>query len=113
MLSRLSEHLELSEQQRSQVRDILAQNGDQVRVDRERLQALRNALEEQRTDFDAGEAQRLADELGEITSRMAFGMTSKQAQIYAVLTDEQRAEFARLHAERDSRVHRRIGKHRE
>lgn len=110
MLGRLTEELKLSEQQQTEVRNIIAQNSDQARADRERLQELREALEQQRTDFNAGEAQKLADELGEISARMAYNITSKQAQVYTVLTEEQRAEFERLHAERASRAHRRFGK---
>ena len=113
MLGRLSEHLGLSEQQQDEVERILAQDSQQLRADRERMQAIRNALDAQHSDFDAGETQKLADELGEITSRMAYGFTSKQAQVYTVLTDAQREEFARLHEERESRAHRRFGKHRD
>lgn len=110
MLGRLSEELQLDDEQQSQVRSIMAQNSEQARADRERLQELRQALEQQRANFNAGEAQKLADELGEISARMAYNITSKQAQVYAVLTEEQRAEFERLHAERASRAQRRFGK---
>ena len=113
MLSRLSEHLALTEQQESQVREILAQSGDQARADRKRAQTLREALEQQHLDFNAGEAQRLADELGEVTSRMAYTLTSALAQVYGVLTEDQRAEFERLRAEHRSRGHHRYGKYRE
>lgn len=113
MLSRLSDHLALSDQQESQVREILAENGEQVRVDRARLQALRDALEQQQVDFEAGETQKLADEMGEITARMAYTFTSKQGQVYGVLTEEQRAHYEKLRAERGSRGHRRPGKYHE
>ncbi len=75
--------------------------------------ALRQELEQQRSNFNAGETQKLADELGEISARMAYNITSKQAQLYALLNEEQRAEFDRLHAERESRGHRRFGKERD
>ncbi len=110
MISRLSEHLSLTEQQESQVRSIMEQNSDQARADRERLQVLREELEQQRSNFDPGQAQKLADELGEISARMAYSFTSKQAQVYEVLSDEQRAEFEQLQAERQSRGARRFGK---
>ncbi len=113
MITRLSEHLSLTEQQESQVRSIMEQGSEQGRADRERLQDLRAQLEQQRSNFDAGQAQQLADEIGEITTRMVYSFSSKQAQVYQVLSDEQRAEFEELHAARESRGARRFGKLRD
>jgi Spy/CpxP family protein refolding chaperone len=66
----------------------------------------------QRGAFDAGEAQRLADEIGQITSRMVYQAASTQARIYQLLDEEQRAElgeFMEDHEPRRDRWHKRAG----
>ena len=41
--------------------------------------------------------------MGEITSRMVFQVTSTQAGIYELLTDEQKAEMDEMMEQRDER----------
>lgn len=111
MLERLSAHLELTGEQEQQVRDILEQGSEQASADRQRLRSLRDALAQQRNSYDAAKTQQLADELGEVSARMAFDITHKYAQVYQVLDEQQRAEFERLQAEREARSGRRFGRH--
>lgn len=106
MMAHMADRLELSETQEQQVGELLSQGAQQAKVDHERMREIREALKEQRHAFNAGETQKLADELGEISSRMAFQLTSKHAEVYKLLTDEQRQEMDEMAEKRESR-HRR------
>jgi periplasmic protein CpxP/Spy len=103
MLAHMTEQLELSESQEQQIGEILASGKEQSQADRKRMSEIRAALEAQRDNFNAGEAQALADELGEITSRMAYQMTSKRAEVYQLLTPEQREQMDEMKKQRDER----------
>lgn len=113
MMARMSEHLDLSEEQEQQVSAILDENKDQTKADHERINEIRDALHQQREDFDAGEAQKLADELGEITTRMAFQAASKHARIYQLLDAEQREELEELKEKREKHKEKRWSKRHE
>ena len=103
MLSYMAKHLELSDEQRDQVENIVRAAREQSAADRARLQELRAGLQNMRGDFDAGAAQKIADEIGEITSRMVFQFSSSYAEFYGLLNAEQQAEVDRLQQERSER----------
>ena len=113
MMSYMAEQLELNDTQRQQVQDIATNARAQSAADRARLQELRAELKNMRNDFDAGAAQKMADEIGEITSRMVFQFSSAYAEFYSLLTPEQRAEVDQLQEERgerrSKRWHKRLG----
>jgi len=48
----------------------------------------------------------MADEIGEITSRMVFQAVSTHAEIYQLLTDEQKEEMDAMMEQRESRLDR-------
>jgi len=111
MLERLSHKLDLSEEQQAEVRPLLAESLESIAADRQRFKELRKAMAEQRRDFDAGTAQSMANELGEITARMIYARTSTKAQVYALLTEEQQAQMddmaqRRKEHKRHRRMHR-------
>jgi Spy/CpxP family protein refolding chaperone len=60
-------------------------------------------MQAQRQNFNSGEAQKLADEIGEITTRMVFDATRTQAEVYQLLSEEQRQEMDALMEKRDER----------
>ena len=111
MLAHMTEQLDLSETQAREVGEILASDKAQAKADIERMGEIRQALEAEATDFDAGRTQKLADELGEITSRTAYRMTSKHAEIYQLLTPEQREEMEQLRERRREHRETRWSKH--
>lgn len=111
MLAHMTEQLELSETQEQQIGEILSSGTEQAKSDRARMGEIREALEAQQSNFNAGEAQKLADELGEITSRMAYQMTSKRAEVYQQLTPEQREEMEEFKQQRAERKGDRRSKH--
>ena len=103
MLSHMAERLELSDTQQDQARTIIDAGREQSAADRTRLEELRTELKGMRDDFDPGQAQKIADEIGEITGRMVYRFSSSYAEFYSLLTDEQKAELEQLQAERGER----------
>ena len=109
MVAQMADKLDLSDEQQAAIEAILTETRGQSAADHARLQALRQQLRSQRAGFDAAEAQRLADEIGQITSRMVFQAASSQAQIYQLLDEEQREEldeFMEDHQPRRDRWHK-------
>lgn len=111
MLEHMTEELDLSESQQSRIESLLTEAREQGAADRERMHEIREELKTLRTDFNAGSAQQLADELGGITSRMAYRMASTQAQVYQQLEPEQQAEFEEMSERREERREKRRHKH--
>ncbi len=103
MANHLIEKLALDAVQADQVRSIQSTTAEATRDDRERLKTLREQLREQADDFDQGAAQKLADEVGEITARLVYATTSARASVYSVLTEAQRAELEEIRAAHESR----------
>jgi len=109
LLGHIAERLELSGEQREEVADLLKSAEQATAADRERLRELRAELHRQGEDFDAGRVQSLADEIGQITSRLVYQSASTQARVQALLSPEQQEEMARLmekRTERRGRWHR-------
>jgi Spy/CpxP family protein refolding chaperone len=94
----------LSDEQRDKVSELVDASKLAGAVDRERMRQIRDALFDLSaadTGFDTGEAQVLADELGQIVARTAAANAELHWQIRQVLTDEQRAamdEMKRHHS---------------
>lgn len=110
MLAHMTAKLELSESQEQQIGEILSSGKEQAQADRARMEEIREALDAQGRNFNAGEAQKLADELGEITSRTVYQMTSKRAQVYQLLSEEQREEMDAMKQRRSEHREERWGK---
>ena len=99
-LHQLVVRLDLSEQQEREIADIFHATRDTTLADRRRIKDLRAELLEQRTAFDAGKAQSLADEIGQITARTVYAMTSAHAEVYARLNEDQRLALDDMTARR-------------
>lgn len=100
MMERMADRLDLSDAQRTEVREIFASGKEQGETDRKRLHELRTQLRESQGDFDAGSVQAAADEVGQITSRMTYRMAESQHRIREVLTPEQREKLDAYMAKR-------------
>lgn len=107
MLSRMVEHLQLTEVQEAEIGAIFDEAGVEMAADRARIEEIRESLKAQRESFDAGTAQKLSDELGEITARLTYNSVSTRAQVYDVLTVEQREELIQMREEHEERKSRR------
>ncbi|MCB1676868.1 MAG: Spy/CpxP family protein refolding chaperone [Halioglobus sp.] len=109
MLDHMDERLDLSDDQRSQIEELLNATREKNRTDREQLATLREKLHALREDFDSDRARAIATQIGEITGNMVFEMSRTHAQVFALLDAEQRAEMDELMERR----HRRGGKWRK
>lgn len=112
MLSHLSAELDLTASQETKIEALVNEGQEQGAADRQRMADIRQQLKATRSDFDAGKAQQLADELGEIASRTAYRMASTQAEIYAQLEPEQQQQFDELAERREKRIEKRLDKYR-
>lgn len=103
MIAHMADSLELSEAQRSQVQQILSSSQEQTSAYREELQQLREQLRAMREGFDEDTARSITDRIGVIMGEMAYVMASTHAEIYAMLTPQQRAELDAMREQRDTR----------
>jgi Spy/CpxP family protein refolding chaperone len=103
MLAHMAQRLDLTEEQQAQVKSLLTSARESSAADRERLTQLRKELHEQGEAFDEGRVQALADEVGEITSRLVYQAASTQARLYQLLTPEQREQMAEIMEKRGER----------
>ena len=102
-VAHLADRLGLDEDQQNSIEALMTAGREQGSVDRERLHELKDLLRAQVQDFDPGETQQIADELGEITARLSYQRTSTWAQVHAILTPEQRAQLEAMHEQRGER----------
>ena len=103
MLSHMTERLELSASQQADIEKVLASGKEAAEVDRKRMGEIRDALRAQRADFNESEAQKLSQELGQITARISYQMVSSHAEIYQLLNEDQREKMDTMMATRDQR----------
>lgn len=95
--------LKLTDEQEATVNTLLRESIEASAADKERLHVLKQQLRAQADTFDEASAQRAADEIGQITSRMAYRMASTQAAIYQLLDDEQKLAMNELSAKRGAK----------
>lgn len=103
MLAYLADELDLSAAQESEIRALHEAVSKQSADDRQMLSELRERMHAQLDDFDAGEAQRIAERIGEITTRLVYTTTSTRAAVRALLTAEQRAHLDELMEQSEGR----------
>ncbi|MEP5568925.1 MAG: Spy/CpxP family protein refolding chaperone [Halioglobus sp.] len=113
ILAHLSDELALSSAQEQQINVLVDESKEAGAADIVRLSEIREQMKAMRNDFDAGKAQQLADELGEISGRMAYRMASTQADVYQLLSPQQRAELTALSEKRDQRMEKRWARSRD
>ena len=95
-VSQLAQMVGLSDDQQTQIRDIMKEMQGKIRELRKTARTLQKELQgEIKQDFDAEAIQQKADELGEVTGKIAGLSALMQARVDAVFTDEQRAELDR------------------
>ena len=103
MVGRLVDKLDLNETQELQIRSLLAEGHQDAAKDRARVAVLHDELRAISADFDAGQAQQVADQIGVITSRLLYNHASVQAEIYTLLNEEQRLMLQQLLEQRQQR----------
>ncbi len=92
-VNRLARHLDLTDEQREQIAGVINSAKLESAVDRERQRQLMEELQLQAENFDTGTTQNLADELGQVMSRLTYSRIYTMSQVRAVLTEEQLARM--------------------
>lgn len=106
MIAHLSDRLDLSGEQQAEVESLVAAAKQGGEADRARLQELRAQMLAMKGNFDPGQAQAIADEIGQITARVVYQASETFARVYQLLNAEQQAELEELmarHSERRGR----------
>ena len=111
-IERMAEHLDLTEDQEQQITDIVNEAQLANAVDRERQHQIREEMRELTVTLDEGRAQILADELGEITSRLAYSHVVTMAAVRNVFTAEQLAQIEEFRGRRGEPGGKPGGRHR-
>ncbi len=100
-LDMLADQIGLSEEQGSQIVEIVNAGQLATAVDRERMQQIRDELRAMTASFEPSQAQILADEMGEISARLVYSRAESHAAVRQVFTDEQKVLLDELRAEHD------------
>ena len=109
IVSRMSQHLDLSADQQAEISTIVNAAQLENAVDQERRRQIEKEMRGMAENFDAGSAQALADELGEIAGRLAYSRVYTMSQVREILTEEQ---LAQMQEQREGAGgHRRGGSH--
>lgn len=97
--------LELTDEQRSQVRQVMDGHRDELRAIGERLAAAHKAQHDAVTaaTFDEQAVRAKSAELAEVTADAAVLRAKMHSEVFAVLTPEQQAKAAELEAQREAR----------
>ena len=93
---RLNYTLDFSEPQEAAITDVLTGALGASAQTRQRLHELRGQLRALPSDYDAQLAGELTAEVGELTAELVLRKVSTQAEIYQLLSVEQRAEMDAL-----------------
>jgi len=104
MMSHLGEKLDLNDDQKDSIENLLTTAKESTAADRERMHALRTQMMDMRGNFNDGKAHEIADEIGQITGRMVYQASAAWAQVYQQLDTDQRSKLDSMMAQR--------GKHR-
>ena len=107
MIAHMSNKLDLSSEQKTEVEALVATAKEAGEADRARMQELRTQMFAMKSDFDPGKAQTVADEIGQLTGRMVYQASETFAKVYQVLDAEQRTKLDEMMAKRGERGGRR------
>ncbi|TGD74686.1 periplasmic heavy metal sensor [Mangrovimicrobium sediminis] len=112
-MARMVDELDLSDEQRTTIQGLVTDAREAGKADHQRMREIHAALKDMRTSFDEDKARALTDELGEISARMAYRMSSTGAGVYAQLTPEQQTELDARMEQMQARAEKRMGKRRD
>jgi len=106
-LDRLASRLDMTAEQRADVRAIMAGSRDEVITLRGRMQANRADLRHVtgESDYDEAEVRRIAEEQGDLRAEMIVLRARQRAEIRSVLTDTQVAQLEKMRQRRPGRGH--------
>ena len=112
---RVLRQLDLSDEQRAQVRQVLESHREELRAVGQKLRAARRAQAEAATaaQFDEQAVRTRAAELAAVSADAAVLRARVHSEVFAVLTPDQQAKAAQLKAQREARVQQRREQARE
>jgi len=95
-VDRMAKKLDLSENQRTQIEDIMAASKQQIMDHREKLRENRKQLKSltKQSPLDEAALRKVADARGDLTADMIVLRAQQRAKIGDILTQEQRAKLA-------------------
>ena len=100
--------LDLTSDQQAKVKEIFEANKGTVQPLREQLKANHDKLAALGGSFDEGQVNAIAKEQGELMSQMIVARQKVKSQIFAILTDEQKAKASQLQQEMKQHFHDRM-----
>jgi protein CpxP len=89
--------LNLTDDQKAKVKEILEANKATIQPIREAMKANHEKLAALNGNFDEAQVSAIAKEQGDLTAQMIVARARVKSQIFAILTDEQKAKAAQLH----------------
>lgn len=95
--------LDLTSDQQAKVKEILDANKGTVQPIREQLKANHEKLAALGGNFDEGQVTAIAKEQGDLMSQMIVARQKVKSQIFAILSDEQKAKAEQLRQEMKER----------
>jgi Spy/CpxP family protein refolding chaperone len=113
-LHRVLRHIDLSDQQRAEIKEVLKAEREGMREQRQALAERHQALQEAvRSGAEERELREKATDLGLAAGDMAVRQAAVHGQIQALLTDEQGQKLGELRTEMQERQKERHGRMRE
>ncbi len=100
MVERMTQRLDLTEQQQSEITALLEAEQENVRGEREQLKGLREQLISHGEDFDSDSARKTADNIGVISGNLAYARAYTLSEVNKILTEDQRAQLGSFMDER-------------
>jgi Spy/CpxP family protein refolding chaperone len=108
VMAHFSERLDLTEIQETEIADIFAEAHAITVEDKAQLEALNDQMRALIEDFNEAEALDIAQQIGDISGRLAFARAATRADVRAVLTEDQLAELQAIREAHQERRERRI-----
>ena len=100
--------LDLTSDQQAKVKEIFEANKGTVQPLREQLKTNHEKLAALGGNFDEGQVTAIAKEQGDLMSQMVIARQKVKSQIFAILTDDQKAKAAQLQQELKQRFQNRM-----
>src|SRR5262245_52652911 len=94
---------DLSDAQREQIKAIHERHADEIRPLAERARAAREAVDNAVLSGNAGNLQALSIEVGSAETELTFAQAQVQAEVFKVLTPEQKQKIAERRKEMEAR----------
>ena len=110
VMAHFSERLDLTEVQETEIADIFAEAHAITVEDKAQLESLNEQMRALIEDFNEAEALDIAQQIGDITGRLAFARAATRADVREVLTEDQLTQLQSIRESHQERRERRRDK---